>query len=223
MNIRPNPLVGVSSLSTPQRFDRTADQDEDMLNNSSTGPMQEDSSRSHLYANLKLGRCLRAQQALEGRPVDDEEIPGLCEELIYLATSEVRYFDVAGLPCRKSAEDYEIIFAETPMAKFSSEAPSLFELVLQCAQRECDLRALPSGIPKTVDEALKKAARAVDARNQRCTTCQRGFIIPRAEWMEFWFSGPCTQTELNSEAVLPFLRTACSWACAKPSRAGTFR
>lgn len=33
-------------------------------------------------------------------------------------------------------------------------------------------------------------------------------MVPRAEWVEFWFDG-----HGSGEQFLPFLRRACSWGC----------
>lgn len=176
---------------------------------------------AQLRSRLMLGRSHRSQ-AMEERGLVSEA-PEAREEIIYLAASGVRYFNVVGMPCQRLENPYKIDFDASSAASSSQKAPSLFELVLQCAQRECDLEALPEGIPTTVSAALDKAATAMDIGNQECTTCKRSFIVPRAEWIEFWFRGPPTQTEVTQEVVLPFLRQACSWSCASPTAAGGFR
>lgn len=181
----------------------------------------DDSLGTRLHARLTLGRSRRTQH-FEEKALAGDEVLESCEELIYLASSSVRYFDAVGVPCRSSDESYRIVMDAPPVVFSSQRAPSLFELVLQCAQRECDLEALPSGIPANVLAALNRAAKVAAAGNQECTTCKRSFIIPRAQWMEFWFLGPSTQAEISPESALPFLRTACSWSCAEPTVAGGF-
>ncbi|CZT17902.1 uncharacterized protein RCC_03739 [Ramularia collo-cygni] len=220
VSIRPNPLIEIESLSTLAIPQSETTGEENMMSSSQE---QADPISTRLHERLALGRSRHAERTAEYSLTGDESCEAR-QELIYLASSKVRYFDVAGTPCRGSGEDFAVVFDGLLSAASSlHRPPSLFELVLQRAQKDCDLSALPSGLPGSVLAGLCKAAEAVDVGNQECTTCKRGFIIPRATWMEFWFRGPPTQRELSSDAVLPFLRTACSWACAEPTAAGGFR
>lgn len=218
ITIRPNPLIEVNNLLAPTTSDIETPQDEDHLG---SAQLQDRSLSARLNAHLELGRSLRARHAEERRIAGDEVATDTREELIYLASSSVRYFDAVGMPWRRSDESYEIVFGHA--ASTASKSPSLFELVLRCAQREYNLAGLPIHIPAAVSTALNKAAKDVEVGNQRCTTCNREFIIPRAEWMEYWFSGPPTQAALTQDAILPFLRKACSWACAETTAVGGFK
>jgi hypothetical protein len=238
--IRPNPLVEPATISGPSTLPATLAGDaeeglaalqidctedfEAVRRRCSSGNAPD--IRTELEMRLFLGRKRRSQHLHISSSADEEAFP--ChEDIIYLASSDVLYFDVDGQPCRKSTEAAERYAAKVDGVESaphsSSRAPSLFELVLKCAQAEYDLFNLPNELPLAVRTALDQAAKGLDYGNQACSTCERAFVIPRAEWMEYWFIGPTSQAGLTQDTVLPFLRKACSWTCATPTAVGTFR
>lgn len=190
--------------------------------------------RHEMELRLKLGR-LKRMNWLEGSSRAGVELHLCNEQLIYLASSAVRYFKVDGSLCQdldsrsrtKRQNPYEaaanIITAhELPETTL---VPSLFELMLRSIGRICDvneLNNLPNNLPPTITSALQCTARSMDYGSDCCGVCGKAFIIARAEWMEYWFNGFPSQECLTSETVLPFLRRVCSWRCAVPSALGTF-
>lgn len=181
-------------------------------------------------------RFLRGRQTLNGG--DEDATPkkkrNSREQLIFLAPSRIRFLDSEGSVVRPSMTahpsgeiDWEAPVLEPqspPVTQASTTAPSLFELVLRSAQESYDLRdvtaLLPLDTPSTVSRALEQAARGVEYGNDQCSTCSKPFVMPRAEWLEYWFHGH-DYYDLTQDAILPFKRTACSWACAQVTSVGT--
>lgn len=252
--VRPNPFIEPCDLSGPsplpkagshrrvssEELSRWADT-EDTINNLRK-EYEEDgalSMRAELELRLKMGRMLRIQYLQEASRIGKEL--QLCrEELIYLASSAVRYFGVDGKPVRRlgalqpEEEDFAAVVdptANAPPALGSTSASSLFELALRKLQKDFNLQeALPQlasyGVSSSLSSAIQRAASNVSATgygNESCSTCGKEYIIPRAEWMEYWYHGFSSQQHLSPESVLPFLRKACSWACARPTEMGEFR
>jgi len=196
------------------------------------------SMRAELELRLKLGRMLRIQSLQEASRAGREL--KLCkEELIYLASSAIHFFAVDGTPLRRpeavaseredfSAQPGRSISAPPVPERFS--VPSLLELTLRRLQASVNLAQdfVPYlddfDISPSLAAAIRNAASNRNGLgNDVCCVCGRQYIIARAQWMEYWFIGFSSQTELTPETVLPFLRKACSWACAKPSETGEFR
>lgn len=194
------------------------------------------SMRHELELRLKLSR-IRLMNYLEGASRAGMELSLCKEQLVYLASSAVKYFDVGGSLCRPAntvsagteGDDYTAVvdpLVNAPLPSTCSNAPSLFELSLRSAQASfnlSDLDDLPQEVPRTVTAALRQAARGAEYGNEVCSVCGKHFVIARAEWVEYWFNGFPAQQHLMHETTLPFLRKACSWSCARPSEMGAFR
>jgi hypothetical protein len=192
------------------------------------------SMRHELELKLKLGRIKRTNYLQEASDAGTELL--LCnEQLVYLASSAVRYFEADGSPLRttndksnSTAQHHAVMDPQAHAPSFTdhSSTPSLFELSLRSIQANFNIQNesdYPDTLPSSVAAALKRAARGAEVGNEACSSCGNHFIIARAEWMEFWFTGFPAQDCLTYETVLPFLRKACSWACARPSELGAFR
>lgn len=194
------------------------------------------SMRHELELRLKLGRLKRTNylQEASGAGIELQ----LCrEQLIYLASSAVRFFDVDGSLCRDivslKAMDEKDQFAAVvdplinrPTSLDTSSCPSLFESALRSIQSNFALQDpndFPEDLPRTVSAALREAAKGAAYGNEKCAVCGQAFIIARAEWIEFWFNGFPAQGSLTPETVVPFLRRACSWRCAQPNELGAVR
>lgn len=182
-------------------------------------------ARTELELRLYLGRLLRALHSESSS--ETSRYAGGYEELIYLAPSIIHYFEMDGKPCNKSQsrDSFEISLQHdnVPSAADSSCAPSLFELAVRSVQSNYQLDEIPDRLPVAVKAALQKAANSVRLGNQKCATCGRPFVIARAVWIEFWFVGSPLQAELTQEAILPFMKRACSWRCATPTSVGESR
>lgn len=196
--------------------------------------------RQDLELRLKLGRLKRTNYLQEASRAG-AEITICKEQLIYLSSSAVRFFDVGGSPLRHDRssmqidDDPESIYKAVtdPMANAPEPAefthvPSLFELSLRTIQATYNLSdpsTYPTDIPRSVSDAFQQAAKGVEMGNEKCSVCGKEFIIARAEWMEFWFCGFPAQEALTRESILPFLRRACGWGCVDGgvSDLGSFR
>lgn len=190
---------------------------------------------STLFRQLET-RFVRGRAFLSGG--DEDATPkkkrNSKEQLIFLAPSRIVYRESDGVVARSALnmgteeEDaWEAPVFEPqhpPRTQGSTTTPSLFELALKSAQLSYDLRdvssALPSDTPTTVVRALEEAAKGVEYGNEHCSTCSKSFVVPRAEWLEYWFHGH-EYYDLSEEKILPFKRKACSWDCAQVTAVGT--
>ena len=105
----------------------------------------------------------------------------------------------------------------------ANTAPSLLEIALRACYKSPQLSQLPFLLPDTyphLTELLKKTFRLKEAGSQVCSVCKREYIIPRTEWVEWWYCEPGGNTPREPDRVLaqdrgpvPFLRRGCSWSC----------
>lgn len=251
IHLRPNPLVQPTDLTGPSPLGRDdirrMVKGEDFSRFADTRATYQKlrakcleegclTLRTELELRLRLGRLLRIQYLQDASRAGKELHLGP-EELIYLASSAIRYFDIDGTPLRvnsgsTSGDQWSAVLnpkQAAPPAASSSSAPSLFELALRKLQLHANLQDLVPLLPDSdlspkLTSAIQRAAHN-DANhgNESCTTCGRKFVVARAEWVEHWFNGYASQDSLTPETVLPFLRRACSWACAGGSEVGEFR
>ncbi|KAI7482499.1 hypothetical protein KC351_g5690 [Hortaea werneckii] len=253
INVQPNPLWQPCDLSGPSPF-RSAN---------FTSPMTADDlsrwadardsidtmraryeaehgklcTRGELELRLKLGRMMRTQYLQEASRAG-REVRLSRDELIYLASSTIRYFGPDGTLLRQprisqaEGPDFSATLESTnrePSSNGSHLVPSLFETALRRLQVDYNLlEFMPhlsdSGMSTSLSSAIRRATSNVLCNgNETCSLCGKNFVIARAEWMEYWFHGFSSQQELTPESVLPFLRRACSWNCARVSEAGDFR
>ncbi|WPH01545.1 Hypothetical protein R9X50_00439200 [Acrodontium crateriforme] len=240
ISLRPNPFIRPTDLAGSWTHPDKEDSDLNNISSDETTLRQIyeksgalNSMRGHLELGLRIGRArLQHHQEVFGNIVNAD---ATCrDQLIYLGSSTVQYFSIDGLPMgRSNPEDhFAAVLNPTinmPITAMSASAPSLFELALRSLQSTYDLQdavlSVAEQVSPTVLAALRKAGRNAGeyGSNETCSTCRKMFVIPRAEWMEYWFNGLPSQEGLTQETVLPFLRKACSWACARPSQVGEFR
>jgi hypothetical protein len=189
--------------------------------------------RHELELRLKLGR-LKQNMYMQEASRAGLELKLCKEQLIFLASSAIRYFDARGTPCTGNKlarvvdeeQKYQAVvdpFMNQPQDREPSNIASLFETTLRKIQSNFTLHDLPEGLPAAVASALEAAARGSEHGNEKCSVCKNEFIVARAEWMEFWFNGFPRQDCLTLETILPFLRRVCSWECAQPNEMGAFR
>ncbi|TKA77695.1 hypothetical protein B0A55_04005 [Friedmanniomyces simplex] len=238
---RPNPLLQPTDLSGPSPLPRpnyTPAGSEDLSRFADTRETVEKmrvryreegclNLRGELELRLKLGRMLRIQYLQDASRAGTEL--KLCrEELIYLASSSIRYFGVDGTPLRRThgfppdTDNWPATMDPTAHAPTSpstpNRTPSLFELALRSLQGTHNLTDFLHASPTTtatvygfsppLATAIHAAATntAANHGNENCSTCSMHFIVARAEWVEYWFHGFPSQQELSGESVLPFLR-----------------
>jgi hypothetical protein len=253
MTVRPNPLIQPCNLDGPSHLpSSTVAKAMAVATEWAEGRKTYEDVRQEaehlcggslgIRGELGMRMCMvRAKRIQEVQRLGLPDLPPRFEEVGYLASSAVQYFDIDGKPLRRPGPDPSVPekedFAATmndpkanqPIGANSASAPSLFELSLRrfqsCASTS-DYRVIldDPGLPSRVAAAIQIAASNASGHgNEHCSTCGKVFVIARAEWMEYWFRGLSRQLALNGELVLPFLRRACSWACAKPSEVGEFR
>lgn len=150
----------------------------------------------------------------------------------YFARTPVSYFDQAGMLVRgspaqpTSKQDPYCAIVETtrgaynvPSTWFSPpRTSSVQSLVATCLynvlrKRHLDslsipdvLALIPDPVPADADRILEQAAQNCmggysEFRN--CHVCKREYVIPRAEWIEFW----------QHKTFFPLKVKVCSWAC----------
>ena len=254
ITVRPNPLVdpiqdllGPSPLSRPkvtskeynEHLNRWGETDGAFFRKMKQWYSDGETSwtmRHELELRLKLGRLKRTMYMQEASRAGTEL--WLCkEELIYLASSAVTFFDPYTAPlleenhphAHDDDQKYRAVvdpLTDKPDESDNTNCPSLFETSLRAIQSNFALLApndIPDGLPPAVTAALRRVAKGVEYGNEKCSVCSKEFIFAKAEWVEFWFNGFPAQQYLTAETILPFLRRACSWQCAEPSELGAFR
>ncbi|KAK8203054.1 hypothetical protein IWZ01DRAFT_486924 [Phyllosticta capitalensis] len=106
-----------------------------------------------------------------------------------------------------------------------TRVPSLFEIALRTANAkkftaQMLLDCLGDERPPRVVDALTEMKRVVDSGGQCCSVCSKPYILPMAEWVEFWHYAPDTLVCKADDSFLPFLRRACSLGCAAAVKGG---
>lgn len=115
-------------------------------------------------------------------------------------------------------------FLGPPTEDRASSAPSLLEIALRACYKSPQLSQLPFLLPHDcpahLTELVKKTFRLKEAGGQTCSVCKREYIVPRTEWVEWWYCESVGSTLSNRDRVLaqnrgpvPFLRRGCSWSC----------
>lgn len=127
----------------------------------------------------------------------------------------------------------------------TTRVPSLMELALQACARNPYLSELPEILAETTPNT-RMCDLLVDTQvhsytgGQCCTVCKRPVIKPTAQWFEWWEifvnhqvpgdsadSEPRTRvqylTQSPGERLMPFVRRACSWNCARDPARGLGR
>lgn len=165
--------------------------------------------------------------------------PSWKQEPIFIASTSVTRMDFdgsleRGSPQQPSSTSYEVTTFPVPsvghapvddLPASSTRVPSLFELSLRSAGRAVShpelLRdLLPLDTPPRVLRGLDETAKVHQNGCQKCSVCKREYILPRAEWIEYWHYVPDSLVISAEDAFLPFLRRACSLGCAASVRGG---
>lgn len=142
-----------------------------------------------------------------------------------------RVMNHIAIPCALPGEVPEP--PRTPSA--DSTAPSLLELAVRAYTQTPHMPDLGEWlgsadfVPDHLSRVLKDAQtlRETEAGDRRCTICNRIFIIPRTEWIEWWEmekdqrnvpSGASPLRQIDNqrdeiERLVPLMRRGCSWKC----------
>lgn len=110
-----------------------------------------------------------------------------------------------------------------PPPEERTKTPSLLELALRACKESPQLSQLPFLIPNDspqhLIQLLQMTWKLKEAGGKICSVCGNEYIIPRTEWIEWWYCIP-EQVSRQWDSTLathgmpvPFLRRGCSWAC----------
>ncbi|APA08924.1 hypothetical protein SS1G_02751 [Sclerotinia sclerotiorum 1980 UF-70] len=183
---------------------------------------------------------------ISGRPISGEKC-----SLAYQCRTEVRFLNTFGQcikgpmfpsdPQWKDAEGH----VQLPVADINdipeppevqSRVPSLIEKALQSCIRSPEFLRLESYlecIPPSMPSLLRRAENVHYSGPTLCTICDRSFVVPRTEWIEWWeiekvskkdrldavtnAANPRVENERDTvEKLVPLIRRGCSWLCLPP-------
>ena len=150
-----------------------------------------------------------------------------------IASTGVAFLGVDGTPCRDSppapSQHPDFIspsrgatgWQKTVVSKGKHHpAPSLLEVALRECSKSSDLSQmileLPDDSPPSLPLLLEQALRVKETGGTLCSVCERDYIIPRTEWIEWWdcISPPLNRSvEFGPEDAIPLMRRGCSWKC----------
>lgn len=177
-------------------------------------------------------------------------------KISYKARTEIRYLDINGAHIKgptlsnhtlfgprkfpdgiPMADSNDIPNPPTPRGHGVSRVPSLLELALRACAGTPQLPYLASALPEDCPESfislLDLATAKKESGASKCTICKRDFIIPRAEWIEWWqIAKAMDETDASNassdinkvenerdaaESMVPLIRRGCSWLCVPES------
>jgi hypothetical protein len=177
-------------------------------------------------------------------------------KISYKARTEIRYLDINGAHIKGPslsnhtlfgprkfpdgipvADSNDIPIPPTPRGHGVSRVPSLLELALRACSGTPQLPYLASELPEDGPESFVSLLDLATAKKEsgasKCTICKRDFIIPRAEWIEWWqiakamdktdasnVSSELSKVENErdaAESMVPLIRRGCSWLCIPES------
>ncbi|KAJ5795604.1 uncharacterized protein N7518_004144 [Penicillium psychrosexuale] len=145
---------------------------------------------------------------------------------LHLATGTITYMDMEGNPMGDSPSSNRLTL--TPgLASPVNDAPSLREVALRAVSKLPYLEQTSdeelAEYPALIVPLLQQAREVRAAGGKSCSVCQREYVIPRAEWMEWWdlipFENGMKMPRCPNEMLrpLPFRRFACSLSCVPGS------
>ncbi len=111
-----------------------------------------------------------------------------------------------------------------PPLEQRNKLPSLVELALRACKQSPQLSQLPflmpKDCPKHITQLLQKTWTLKEAGGKSCSVCGEEYIVPRTEWIEWWYCIPEAGSRGRPDKLLamnnrpvPLLRRGCSWAC----------
>ena len=233
LNLSPNPFIKpldgpLPSMTVRSRVPNTAREcakNIKRLRSRFRLAIQSDTSYESLLLRLHEARLFQAaRNAIDaGSPIDAlADIPDKDPRPIYVTSSKTIFFDFDGSILRSPMSSFTqseptytaSLGPVSAPSHVSSAAPSLFELSARVCARSPFIGQLSSLLPDEasppVVRALSKAIESKPTGLPNCSVCRKQYVIPRAEWMEFWYDG-----NGSGEQFLPFVRKACGWKCVK--------
>ncbi len=98
-----------------------------------------------------------------------------------------------------------------PPPEEQTKTPSLVEIAHHACYKSPQLSQLPFLLPKEdcpfhLSELLQKTWKLKEAGGQSCSVCNSNYIVPRTEWVEWWYCSPSYEA-----GPVPFLRRGGSW------------
>ncbi|PGH13455.1 hypothetical protein AJ80_06324 [Polytolypa hystricis UAMH7299] len=191
-----------------------------------------ESDMAELYRSSENGKFI-FRDSLTDSSLDNIHLEA--ESPIAIARSAIRFFNAEGRlletdprPSSYSNNNINNELPNThPHGTKISRVHSLRELSLQACTRSHQLNryleffeSSPECCPTFVLNMLHQARDVRDTGGRCCSVCFRSYVIPRAEWVEWWDCGP--QEDNGSKTPrkdgqelcpLPFVRRGCSWLC----------
>ena len=162
-------------------------------------------------------------------PFPDSSFPKV-PDFHHCASTQVAFLDITGSsirgypPAPTSMPEHWANSANhggnaRPPEEERSNIPSLMELSMRACYKDAELSRfpflLPDDSPLHLRNLLQAAWKLREAGGKKCSVCNKDFVIPRTEWIEWWSeSRNCFDpTSHLSSNMLPLLRRGCSWQC----------
>ncbi|KAJ5266741.1 hypothetical protein N7478_009549 [Penicillium angulare] len=147
---------------------------------------------------------------------DSSDPPPNAWTAIHVATSPTKRLDMEG----KAVEEPLL---PSIQSQRNTNAPSLREVALRAVCKLPDLDHLTeeelADFPALVIPLMQQVKKIRAAGGQSCSVCEKEYIIPRTEWLEWWDIIPhengMKRPRSSGETLrpLPFKRFGCSWVC----------
>ncbi|KXG48745.1 Short-chain dehydrogenase/reductase SDR [Penicillium griseofulvum] len=113
---------------------------------------------------------------------------------LHVATGPITYMDMEGNPIEDSSSGKRGTLTPSVLTSVNN-APSLREVALRAVSKLPYLEQTTdeelSEYPALIVPLLQQAREVRIAGGQLCSVCQREYVIPRTEWMEWWDFTPC--------------------------------
>ncbi|GJP92368.1 hypothetical protein CBS147320_497 [Aspergillus niger] len=145
---------------------------------------------------------------------------------VHVATGPVTYYNAEGVPVSSQIPteqtNHQTITTTTSSSSIS-RVPSLREISLLAFTRSTYPDLITDeemeDFPALMTRLLRQAKEVRSAGGRNCSSCHRGFVLARTEWIEWWdvstyengLKGPRASGEVLRP--LPFRRVGCSWGC----------
>ena len=138
---------------------------------------------------------------------------------VHLATGPITYMDMEGNPMGDSSSRNSKPGLTSPV----NDAPSLREVALRAVSKLPYLEQATdeelAEYPALIVPLLKQAREVRATGGKCCSVCQREYVIPRAEWMEWWDFSPFENGMKIARSPgqilrpVPLRRFGCSLSC----------